>query len=59
MAQVLRPRAKLRYVVESVVLGCMPDHVPPPDDLEKEVEVCLKELDDAKAVDFGGPWIFF
>ena len=59
LARVPRSRAKLRYVAKGVVLGGVPDHAPSPDDLEKEIKIGLKELDDAKLMDFWRSWIFF
>ena len=54
-----RSRSKLRYVLKSVVLGGVPDHASTPDDLEKEIKVGFKKLDDTKAVYFWGAGIFF
>ena len=38
-------------------MGGVPDHAPSPDDLEKEIKVGFKKLDDTKAVYFGGAGI--
>ena len=39
LAGVAGAGTKLRYVVEGVVLGGVPDHASAPDDLEEEVKI--------------------
>ena len=54
----VRPRAVLGDVLQDAIILCLPDHAPAPDYLKDEVKVCLKELDDAEAVEFREAWLF-
>ena len=54
----MRPRAVLGDVLQDAIILCLPDHAPAPDYLKDEVKVCLKELDDAEAVEFREAWLF-